>query len=152
MTASCFLSGGSCPAHGGAAQRVPHPVHGVHHGGLLPAVLDAVRSRSHDGNVRPAGPRQPGGQRGAVAPRHINPVIYILMNKQFYRCFLILFGCKHQLTENGASSVPSRTTVLQLHRRPVPSSPVTKPAVDPEATSGALSDKTEPTARPEISS
>ncbi|XP_062270884.1 teleost multiple tissue opsin 2a, partial [Scomber scombrus] len=82
----------------------------------------------------------------------INPVIYILMNKQFYRCFLILFGCKHQLTENGASSVPSRTTVLQLHRRPVPSSPVTKPAVDPEATSGALSDKTEPTARPEISS
>ncbi|XP_044043543.1 opsin-3-like [Siniperca chuatsi] len=53
----------------------------------------------------------------------INPVIYILMNKQFYRCFLILFHCKHQLTENVQSSVPSKTTVVQLNRRVCDSSP-----------------------------
>ncbi|XP_063733882.1 opsin-3-like [Eleginops maclovinus] len=47
----------------------------------------------------------------------INPVIYILMNKQFYRCFLILFHCENQLTENGLSSVQSKTTVLPLQRR-----------------------------------
>uniref|UniRef100_A0A8C2ZG67 Rhodopsin n=1 Tax=Cyclopterus lumpus TaxID=8103 RepID=A0A8C2ZG67_CYCLU len=47
----------------------------------------------------------------------INPVIYILMNKQFYRCFLILFHCEHQLTENLQSSMPSKTTVVQLQRR-----------------------------------
>ncbi|XP_054636576.1 pinopsin-like [Dunckerocampus dactyliophorus] len=43
-----------------------------------------------------------------------NPVIYILMNKQFYRCFLILFHCRHHLMENGHSA-PSRTTVINLH-------------------------------------
>ncbi|XP_067116769.1 teleost multiple tissue opsin 2a [Osmerus mordax] len=47
----------------------------------------------------------------------INPLIYILMNKQFYRCFLILFHCKAQATENGQSSMPSKTTVIQLNRR-----------------------------------
>lgn len=47
----------------------------------------------------------------------INPLIYILMNKQFYRCFLILFHCKNQATENGHSSMPSKTTVIQLNRR-----------------------------------
>ncbi|XP_042581573.1 opsin-3-like [Cyprinus carpio] len=47
----------------------------------------------------------------------INPVIYILMNKQFYRCFLILFHCKHSSLENGQSSMPSRTTGIQLNRR-----------------------------------
>ncbi|XP_031414028.2 teleost multiple tissue opsin 2a isoform X1 [Clupea harengus] len=47
----------------------------------------------------------------------INPIIYILMNKQFYRCFLILFHCKHRAQENGQSSMPSKTTVIQLNRR-----------------------------------
>ncbi|XP_036452496.1 teleost multiple tissue opsin 2b [Colossoma macropomum] len=46
----------------------------------------------------------------------INPVIYILMNKQFYRCFLILFHCKVRSMENGPSSMPSKTTVIQLNR------------------------------------
>ncbi|KAM9334338.1 opsin-3-like [Symphorus nematophorus] len=78
----------------------------------------------------------------------INPVIYILMNKQFYRCFLILFHCKHQLTENGHSSMPSKTTVVQLNRRLCDSSPAaTGPmplaepnAPDMEGTSGTVSD------------
>uniref|UniRef100_A0A673Y9L2 Teleost multiple tissue opsin 2b n=1 Tax=Salmo trutta TaxID=8032 RepID=A0A673Y9L2_SALTR len=47
----------------------------------------------------------------------INPIIYILMNKQFYRCFLILFQCERRATENGLSSMPSKTTVIQLNRR-----------------------------------
>ncbi|XP_029612413.1 pinopsin [Salmo trutta] len=47
----------------------------------------------------------------------INPLIYILMNKQFYRCFLILFHCKRPSSENGVSSMPSKTTVIQLNRR-----------------------------------
>ncbi|XP_068602827.1 teleost multiple tissue opsin 2b [Brachionichthys hirsutus] len=46
----------------------------------------------------------------------INPIIYILMNKQFYRCFLILFHCTHWSAENG-TSVTSRTTGVQLNRR-----------------------------------
>ncbi|KAI4892630.1 hypothetical protein NFI96_034104 [Prochilodus magdalenae] len=45
-----------------------------------------------------------------------NPIIYILLNKQFYRCFLILFHCKHSSQENG-HSMPSRTMVIQLNRR-----------------------------------
>lgn len=36
---------------------------------------------------------------------------------QFYRCFLILFHCKHSSLENGQSSMPSRTTGIQLKRR-----------------------------------
>ncbi|KAG9333623.1 hypothetical protein JZ751_010796 [Albula glossodonta] len=47
----------------------------------------------------------------------INPLIYILMNKQFYRCFLILFRCKRRLMMNGHSSMPSKTTVIHLTRR-----------------------------------
>ncbi|XP_028846682.1 teleost multiple tissue opsin 2b isoform X1 [Denticeps clupeoides] len=47
----------------------------------------------------------------------INPLIYILMNKQFYRCFLALFGCKCSLVESGPSSMPSKTTIMQLNRR-----------------------------------
>uniref|UniRef100_A0A4W6FG51 Teleost multiple tissue opsin 2b n=1 Tax=Lates calcarifer TaxID=8187 RepID=A0A4W6FG51_LATCA len=47
----------------------------------------------------------------------INPLIYILMNKQFYRCFRILFGCDHQSAGNGNNSVQSKTTVIQLNRR-----------------------------------
>lgn len=36
---------------------------------------------------------------------------------QFYRCFLILFHCKQQSPENGLTSMPSKTTVIQLNRR-----------------------------------
>uniref|UniRef100_A0A8C1UVS5 Teleost multiple tissue opsin 2b n=1 Tax=Cyprinus carpio TaxID=7962 RepID=A0A8C1UVS5_CYPCA len=49
----------------------------------------------------------------------INPLIYILMNKQFYRCFRILFCCQRRLMQNGHSSMPSKTTVIQLNRRVV---------------------------------
>ncbi|XP_069563672.1 teleost multiple tissue opsin 2b [Brachyistius frenatus] len=45
----------------------------------------------------------------------INPLIYILMNKQFYRCFLILFHCKRWSSES--TSMPSKTTVIHLNRR-----------------------------------
>uniref|UniRef100_A0A7N8WTA5 Teleost multiple tissue opsin 2a n=1 Tax=Mastacembelus armatus TaxID=205130 RepID=A0A7N8WTA5_9TELE len=81
----------------------------------------------------------------------INPVIYILMNKQFYRCFLILFHCKHHLTENGHTSMPSNTTVVQLNRRACDESPIaTRPPkakscpADEEGNSGADPDKDEP--------
>lgn len=47
----------------------------------------------------------------------------LLFVPQFYRCFLILFHCKHQLTENGQSTMPSKTTVVQLNRRVCDSSP-----------------------------
>ncbi|XP_014020063.2 teleost multiple tissue opsin 2b [Salmo salar] len=47
----------------------------------------------------------------------INPLIYILMNKQFYRCFLILIRCDRPSVENGQSSMPSKTTAIQLSRR-----------------------------------
>ncbi|XP_040888426.1 opsin-3-like [Toxotes jaculatrix] len=88
----------------------------------------------------------------------INPVIYILMNKQFYRCFLILFHCKHHLTENGHSSMPSKTTMVQLNRRVCDSPVVTVPPlaksspVEPEGTSAVVSDRTDPAEPPETSS
>ncbi|XP_031725397.1 teleost multiple tissue opsin 2b [Anarrhichthys ocellatus] len=47
----------------------------------------------------------------------INPLIYILMNKQFYRCFLILFHCDHWSAANRNTSMPSKTTVIHLNRR-----------------------------------
>ncbi|XP_063067842.1 teleost multiple tissue opsin 2a [Engraulis encrasicolus] len=47
----------------------------------------------------------------------INPVIYIFMNKQFYKCFLILLGVKHSALENGNTSMPSKTTAIPLNRR-----------------------------------
>ncbi|XP_076016640.1 teleost multiple tissue opsin 2b [Genypterus blacodes] len=47
----------------------------------------------------------------------INPLIYILMNKQFYKCFLKLFRCDHWVREKGNTSMPSKTTVIQLTRR-----------------------------------
>nr|XP_015219896.1 PREDICTED: parapinopsin-like [Lepisosteus oculatus] len=46
-----------------------------------------------------------------------NPLIYILMNKQFYGCFLKLFHCKQRSSANGPFSLQSRTTVIQLNRR-----------------------------------
>ncbi|XP_035533846.1 opsin-3-like [Morone saxatilis] len=75
----------------------------------------------------------------------INPVIYILMNKQFYRCFLILFRCKHQLTETRPSSIPSKTTMVQLNRRPGPAGSMTLSgpvAPDMDRTSAAVSNRT----------
>ncbi|XP_076735913.1 parapinopsin isoform X1 [Maylandia zebra] len=83
----------------------------------------------------------------------INPVIYILMNKQFYRCFLILFHCKHPLTEDVQSSMPSKTTMVQLNRRVLDGSPArpsgTKPIVqEVEGISAAESDKTDPVELP----
>ncbi|KAM9802915.1 teleost multiple tissue opsin 2b [Syngnathus typhle] len=47
----------------------------------------------------------------------INPLIYILMNKQFYGCFLTLFHCDRWSAKSGNTSMPSKTTVIQLHRR-----------------------------------
>uniref|UniRef100_A0A3Q3SH64 Teleost multiple tissue opsin 2b n=1 Tax=Mastacembelus armatus TaxID=205130 RepID=A0A3Q3SH64_9TELE len=49
----------------------------------------------------------------------INPLIYILMNKQFYRCFLILFHCNHWSAENSTAncSMPSKITAIQLNRK-----------------------------------
>ncbi len=87
---------------------------------------------------------------------------------QFYRCFLILFHCKHPLTENGHSSMPSKTTMVQLNRRVCDSSPaatgcaaaaaatfrpLTGPGTpDKEGTSTAESDRTDSAQPPEISS
>lgn len=36
---------------------------------------------------------------------------------QFYKCFLILFHCSHFSADNGNTSMPSKTTVIQLNRR-----------------------------------
>ncbi|XP_077462501.1 pinopsin-like isoform X2 [Stigmatopora argus] len=90
----------------------------------------------------------------------VNPVIYILMNKQFHRCFLILFHCRHQLTEN-VQFAASKTTMVQLNRLATGSGPnasdnavqaVVK-SVDEEGPSATLSDKTKAPAMllPEIS-
>lgn len=49
--------------------------------------------------------------------------VLFLCPAQFYRCFLILFHCKHQMTENGHSSMPSKTTAVQLNRRVYESTP-----------------------------
>ncbi|KAK1167876.1 opsin-3-like [Acipenser oxyrinchus oxyrinchus] len=46
----------------------------------------------------------------------LNPVIYILMNKQFYRCFLILFHCRNASAAKG-SSVQSKTANIQRSRK-----------------------------------
>nr|XP_061802827.1 opsin-3-like [Nerophis lumbriciformis] len=79
-----------------------------------------------------------------------NPVIYILMNKQFHRCFLILFHCQHQLTEN-LQSVASRTTTAHLNHLAAGSGPIDSgnagqavvEACDKEGTSASLSEKME---------
>ncbi|XP_057191635.1 teleost multiple tissue opsin 2b isoform X1 [Triplophysa rosa] len=47
----------------------------------------------------------------------INPLIYILMNKQFYNCFRLLFCCQKVSVQNGHFIMPSKTTFIQLHRR-----------------------------------
>ncbi|XP_076858012.1 teleost multiple tissue opsin 2b [Brachyhypopomus gauderio] len=49
----------------------------------------------------------------------INPVIYILMNKQFYKCFLILFRCEPRSMENELSCAHSKIALTQLdHKLP----------------------------------
>ncbi|XP_061908127.1 opsin-3-like [Entelurus aequoreus] len=80
-----------------------------------------------------------------------NPVIYILMNKQFYRCFLTLFHFRHHMTEN-VHSVPSRTTVVHLNRligdnSPLPAANTAKTLAkhcDTEGTCAIMTEKTEP--------
>uniref|UniRef100_A0A4W4DRL1 G-protein coupled receptors family 1 profile domain-containing protein n=1 Tax=Electrophorus electricus TaxID=8005 RepID=A0A4W4DRL1_ELEEL len=80
------------------------------------------------------------GRRGAVSPLAsvvpsllaksstvINPVIYILLNKQFYKCFLILFRCELSSAANSLSSAPSKSTFIHLDRHP-----------DADASPGAL--------------
>ncbi|XP_068124379.1 pinopsin-like [Hyperolius riggenbachi] len=42
-----------------------------------------------------------------------NPVIYILMNKQFYKCFLILFHCNPSSPIDGKSQYQTNLTVIQ---------------------------------------
>ncbi|XP_077441210.1 pinopsin-like [Vanacampus margaritifer] len=79
-----------------------------------------------------------------------NPVIYIMMNKQFHRCFLILFHCRHQLTEN-SQSVPTRITMVHLNRLTRGVGPdalghateAAAKACDAEGTSATLSEKME---------
>ncbi|XP_036612761.1 vertebrate ancient opsin-like [Trichosurus vulpecula] len=46
-----------------------------------------------------------------------NPIIYILMNKQFYKCFLILLHCQPASYAPDASLCPSKVTVIQLAQR-----------------------------------
>ncbi|XP_044526421.1 opsin-3-like [Gracilinanus agilis] len=46
-----------------------------------------------------------------------NPIIYVLMNKQFYKCFLILFHCQPAQSGPDASLCPSNVTVIQLGQR-----------------------------------
>ncbi|XP_034042633.1 teleost multiple tissue opsin 2b [Thalassophryne amazonica] len=47
----------------------------------------------------------------------INPIIYIFMNKQFYKCFLILFHCGRPSLQKSNISMASKTTAIQLNRR-----------------------------------
>ncbi|KAK0149540.1 Pinopsin [Merluccius polli] len=67
----------------------------------------------------------------------INPLIYILMNKQFYRCFLVLFHCRQHGgagTENaGHSSMPSKSTLVRLHHRRVYNTPVPARTLQPSS-------------------
>ncbi|XP_056412017.1 pinopsin-like [Hyla sarda] len=46
-----------------------------------------------------------------------NPLIYIFMNKQFYKCFLLLFHCPQSSPINGKSLCQSNLTVIQLNQR-----------------------------------
>ena len=85
---------------------------------------------------------------------------------QFYRCFLILFHCEHQLTEDVHSSMPSKTTVVHLNRRVCDISPaatehaaaagsrlLTRPdTADMEITSSAVSDRADAVGPREVSS
>ncbi|KAG8586961.1 hypothetical protein GDO81_005523, partial [Engystomops pustulosus] len=46
-----------------------------------------------------------------------NPLIYIFMNKQFYKCFLLLFHCHPSSPIDGKSLCQSNLTVIQLNQR-----------------------------------
>ncbi|XP_027530790.1 pinopsin-like [Neopelma chrysocephalum] len=46
-----------------------------------------------------------------------NPIIYILMNKQFYKCFRQLFHCQSPSSTNGEPTCHSKVTVIQLNQR-----------------------------------
>ncbi|XP_077152717.1 pinopsin-like [Ranitomeya variabilis] len=46
-----------------------------------------------------------------------NPLIYIFMNKQFYKCFLLLFNCHPSSPIDGRSLCQSNLTVIQLNQR-----------------------------------
>uniref|UniRef100_A0A8D0BAB0 G-protein coupled receptors family 1 profile domain-containing protein n=1 Tax=Salvator merianae TaxID=96440 RepID=A0A8D0BAB0_SALMN len=46
-----------------------------------------------------------------------NPIIYILMNKQFYKCFLVLFHCQPHTAADEETICQSKVTVIQLHQR-----------------------------------
>uniref|UniRef100_A0A8C5M8F5 G-protein coupled receptors family 1 profile domain-containing protein n=1 Tax=Leptobrachium leishanense TaxID=445787 RepID=A0A8C5M8F5_9ANUR len=46
-----------------------------------------------------------------------NPVIYILMNRQFYKCFLTLFHCRPKESTEGKSVYQSNLTVIQLNQK-----------------------------------
>ncbi|KAK6309630.1 hypothetical protein J4Q44_G00195110 [Coregonus suidteri] len=50
-------------------------------------------------------------------PSNLSLATNISSLPQFYRCFLILFRCERRSMENGLSSMPSKTTVIQLNRR-----------------------------------
>lgn len=41
----------------------------------------------------------------------------IFLSLQFYNCFRLLFCCRKVSVQNGHSIMPSKTTVIQLHRR-----------------------------------
>ncbi|XP_068036387.1 pinopsin-like [Anomalospiza imberbis] len=46
-----------------------------------------------------------------------NPIIYILMNKQFYKCFRQLFHCQPPSSTDGEPTCHSKVTVIQLGQR-----------------------------------
>ncbi|OCT92443.1 parapinopsin [Xenopus laevis] len=46
-----------------------------------------------------------------------NPIIYILMNKQFYKCFLTLFHCHPTSSADGKSICQSNYTVIQMNQK-----------------------------------
>ncbi|KAM9701130.1 uncharacterized protein ACNS7B_003182, partial [Menidia menidia] len=101
--------------------------------GVLPAVLAALRRRGANGRLRPAGDPRPGRRHRAPSllaksSTVINPVLYILLNKQFLRCFLVLLRCRPPQAELGPSSMPSRSTAVPMTRRPGPAPPGSGPA------------------------
>ncbi|XP_078514116.1 parapinopsin-like [Lissotriton helveticus] len=46
-----------------------------------------------------------------------NPIIYILMNKQFYKCFLLLFSCEAAFSVDAESMCQSKVTVIHLNQK-----------------------------------
>ncbi|XP_074839354.1 parapinopsin-like [Carettochelys insculpta] len=46
-----------------------------------------------------------------------NPIIYILMNRQFYKCFLLLFHCHLPSSADGKSTCHSKVNIFQLNEK-----------------------------------